>query len=567
MSFAALRLPFRQGALRLRPMAPLTPVVSARALHSSARVVWQHSSPHSNNNHNTSNNNHSCPPTQHHHHQQQQQHPQSQSHTTGPTASPQPAATGQARHNPLGPTPRPPIEYDAPRSSIPQPQPKRTFKQNVAGPAPPRGLRVPENDSPGRRAREADQLAVTCPMAATPMEEQAKPLQPEPEPEPEASVAVASATEHQAPATSAPEKEAEVPASLPSSRLVRTWTTVRDGVAHYYHGTKEMYRQTQISGQLIRRQLLGYDLTRRERGQLRRTRGDLLRLIPFVPFVIVPFAELLLPIAVKIFPRMLPSTFEPANAEAMRALRAWQARANAAQTVARVLSTHALPPSSSNPSALTSLAAVRAQPDTVNAATVIKAAQAFDEDSVLLSLPRPALIAMAQFLSLASTGSFSLGSAADTAASLGLSLDGYLRFLVRRRLTSLRSDDIVLRYSVKSTAQLDSDELRKATRERGIDLAVPMPSSKDPQERDDVLRTALHDWVLLHVEHRIAPTILVLASAITAAQGAPDPVPHGQTPRIVHGKVPEHLQGYPACLHTLLTHAPSGLDTRHPHFF
>ena len=44
--------------------------------------------------------------------------------------------------------------------------------------------------------------------------------------------------------------------------------------------------------------------------QLRRTTTDLLRLIPFAVFVIVPFMELLLPVALKLFPNMLPSTFE-----------------------------------------------------------------------------------------------------------------------------------------------------------------------------------------------------------------------------------------------------------------
>ena len=44
--------------------------------------------------------------------------------------------------------------------------------------------------------------------------------------------------------------------------------------------------------------------------QLRRTTSDLLRLIPFSVFVIVPFMEFLLPVALKLFPNMLPSTFE-----------------------------------------------------------------------------------------------------------------------------------------------------------------------------------------------------------------------------------------------------------------
>ena len=44
--------------------------------------------------------------------------------------------------------------------------------------------------------------------------------------------------------------------------------------------------------------------------QLKRTTQDLLRLVPFAVFVVVPFMELLLPVALKLFPNMLPSTFE-----------------------------------------------------------------------------------------------------------------------------------------------------------------------------------------------------------------------------------------------------------------
>jgi LETM1 and EF-hand domain-containing protein 1 len=33
-------------------------------------------------------------------------------------------------------------------------------------------------------------------------------------------------------------------------------------------------------------------------------------LIPFSVFLVVPFMELLLPVALKLFPNMLPSTFE-----------------------------------------------------------------------------------------------------------------------------------------------------------------------------------------------------------------------------------------------------------------
>jgi hypothetical protein len=47
--------------------------------------------------------------------------------------------------------------------------------------------------------------------------------------------------------------------------------------------------------------------------QLVRTVSDLFRLVPFSVFIIVPFMELLLPVAIKLFPGMLPSTFQTAT--------------------------------------------------------------------------------------------------------------------------------------------------------------------------------------------------------------------------------------------------------------
>lgn len=43
------------------------------------------------------------------------------------------------------------------------------------------------------------------------------------------------------------------------------------------------------------------------------------RLIPFSVFLIVPFAELLLPVALKLFPNLLPSTYEGQKAKDAKA--------------------------------------------------------------------------------------------------------------------------------------------------------------------------------------------------------------------------------------------------------
>ena len=49
--------------------------------------------------------------------------------------------------------------------------------------------------------------------------------------------------------------------------------------------------------------------------QLVRTTADLFRLVPFSVFVIVPFMEFLLPVALKLFPGLLPSTFAEKDKE------------------------------------------------------------------------------------------------------------------------------------------------------------------------------------------------------------------------------------------------------------
>lgn len=73
-------------------------------------------------------------------------------------------------------------------------------------------------------------------------------------------------------------------------------------VLHYYHGFRLLFIDFNVSRKLIWRVLNGKSLTRREHRLLIRTTGDLFRLLPFSVFIIVPFMELLLPVAIKLFP-------------------------------------------------------------------------------------------------------------------------------------------------------------------------------------------------------------------------------------------------------------------------
>lgn len=88
---------------------------------------------------------------------------------------------------------------------------------------------------------------------------------------------------------------------------------VIDEILHYYHGFRLLGIDVKISAGLVWRILQGKSLTRREHRLLTRTVGDLFRLVPFSVFIIVPFMEILLPVFIKLFPGMLPSTFQTAS--------------------------------------------------------------------------------------------------------------------------------------------------------------------------------------------------------------------------------------------------------------
>lgn len=79
---------------------------------------------------------------------------------------------------------------------------------------------------------------------------------------------------------------------------------------HYWVGTKLLWADVKICSRLLLKLAGGKSLSRRERQQLTRTTADIFRLVPFAVFIIVPFMEFLLPVALKLFPNMLPSTFQ-----------------------------------------------------------------------------------------------------------------------------------------------------------------------------------------------------------------------------------------------------------------
>jgi LETM1-like protein len=86
--------------------------------------------------------------------------------------------------------------------------------------------------------------------------------------------------------------------------------SIKEMLQHYWLGSKLLWSDIKTAKKILSRMVSGHSLTRRERKQLLRTASDIFRMVPLAIFLIIPFMEFLLPFALKLFPNMLPSTFQ-----------------------------------------------------------------------------------------------------------------------------------------------------------------------------------------------------------------------------------------------------------------
>ncbi|KAF6765152.1 MRS7 family protein [Ephemerocybe angulata] len=293
-------------------------------------------------------------------------------------------------------------------------------------------------------------------------------------------------------ADSAPKPPSEpkaAPPAVPQEPLgTRVWKKVKHEAQHYWHGTKLLVSEVRISARLQWKILQGDTLTRRERRQLKRTTTDLMRLVPFAVFIVVPFMELLLPVALKLFPNMLPSTFEDKFAAEEKQRKLLRVRLDMAKFLQETLRESGL---RANAHIVGSDAfkeffrKVRSTGESPSATDIINVAKLFDDDLTLDNLSRPQLVSMARYMGLNAFGT-----------------DNYLRGQIRARLMHLRRDDQLI--DQEGVDSLSTAELQAACQARGIRTTGISPAR---------LREELSTWILLHLHQRVSGVLLVLGRA------------------------------------------------------
>ncbi|TFJ85538.1 hypothetical protein NSK_003047 [Nannochloropsis salina CCMP1776] len=273
---------------------------------------------------------------------------------------------------------------------------------------------------------------------------------------------------------------------------------------HYKLGSKVLWSDIKTSSSIVSRVLHGNTLSRRERRQLTRTTADLFRLVPFAFFVIVPFMELLLPFALKIFPNMLPSTFQDNLKKEENLKRELKVRLALAGFLKDTLGEIASKKKgqgegegkeSPNAALLTEFVEKARAGTHISTNDINRFARLFKDELTLDNMSRPQLAGMCVYMGLRPYGS-----------------DNFLRFQLRAKLRNLKEDD--QRIVWEGVDNMNKAELREACRERGM-RAYGLTQLG--------YRRQLQQWLDLSINKEVPISLLILSRAFTLDSKFTDP--------------------------------------------
>lgn len=241
-------------------------------------------------------------------------------------------------------------------------------------------------------------------------------------------------------------------------------------------------------------------------------------MVPFSVFIIVPFAELLLPVALKLFPNMLPSTYEGKKARETKALTLSSTRKEVSRFLRNTLRETGLPVTAAtvrNEEFADFFRKIRTTGEAPSTQDVIKVCKIFKDDLTLDNLSRPQLVAICRYMNLNSFGT-----------------DAMLRYNIRHRMRQIKRDDRAIFY--EGVDSLSVPELQMAGASRGIRTHGVSPAR---------LREDLSMWLDLRLKQGVPSTLLVLSNAYMYTQGGKESEMASQIDALksVLSSIPEEL--------------------------
>jgi len=216
------------------------------------------------------------------------------------------------------------------------------------------------------------------------------------------------------------------------------------------------------------------------------TLSDLIRMVPFIVIVLVPFAEFALPVLLKLFPNMLPSTFTSASQKETSRARKLQAKLKVIEVLQAASNNIALRgklDSKGVQESLVSFMTRISRNEEVKPDEVLKISKLFHSEFSLESLERQQLVSLVKFFGLPSIGTTFI-------------LQETLKF----KWNLIRKDD----------AHISQDGIDNLTPTELEEAAVSRGYSHTNTHQDQ--KQYLQEWVQLSQEN-VPPYLLLLSRA------------------------------------------------------
>lgn len=268
------------------------------------------------------------------------------------------------------------------------------------------------------------------------------------------------------------------------------WQKIWAELVHYYHGFRLLFIDINVCRKLLWQVLNGKTLTRREHKLLIRTTSDIFRLVPFSVFIIVPFMELLLPLAIKLFPGMLPSTFQTATEREDKMKQHLKMKLEMAKFLQKTLDEMSVKHKDHKSEAAKEFSEffhrVRSSGSVASNEEIMKFSKLFEDEITLDSLNRQQLTALCRVLEINTLGT-----------------SAFLRFQLEMKLRNLAADDRVIKK--EGIEFLNLSELQNACRARGM-RAYGLS--------EEQLKQQLKEWIDLSLNDKVPPSLLILSRAL-----------------------------------------------------
>jgi len=271
------------------------------------------------------------------------------------------------------------------------------------------------------------------------------------------------------------------------------WEKVVAEAKHYYSGFKLLFLDVKLASQIIWKIAQGKTLSRRENRQLVRTVSDLFRLVPFSVFILVPFMELLLPVALKLFPGMLPSTFASQDERENKMRRQLKAKLEYAKFLQKTLDEMGPADKEIRSQSASdfvkfydSVKKTGAIDNQVTNKDILKFSKLFEDEITLDNMTRGQLVAICRLLDMTPIGT-----------------NAFLRFQIEMQLRKLKADDVII--AKEGVENMTVVELQAACKDRGM-RALGLTKDK--------LVHQLKHWIELSTNEKVPPSLLLLSRTL-----------------------------------------------------